>query len=203
MRKVNQKIEAYLHRTLQQMKQMEADIEALKHKEETASGMEKAKFQARRKHMEEKLSKLQKKYAALYSMNESIPFTAGLVKSFQHKWIPIVALVIILAGQLTGIFDFVLTTIINAVILWAIMSVLVYAMQAKWIPKVQWELKNSTTVMYGKGIFLLVALVKILFSFLGPVWMYIIIVLGALAVALYLSRDEIKFLIEQRKNKKK
>ena len=201
MRKIIQKLEAYLHRTLLEMKKMEAEIEALKSQEEMQSGIEKSRTISKRKRLQENLESMRQKYAVVFCMNESITFTGCLFKSFKHKWVPMVAMAVPLIGQLSGIIDFVLSTAINVAVFWAIMSVLMYAMHERWLPKVRWEEKDSEAVKYSKGILLLAAVIKLLLSFLGPVLMYVVIVLLAIVIALCIAKDDIKVLIERWKKK--
>lgn len=201
MKKIIQKLEAYLHRTLLEMKQMEAEIEALKSQEEMQSGIEKSQTRAKWENLQEKLERMRQKYAIVFYMNESITFTSHLLKAFNHKWVPIAAMAVLLIGQLSGIIDFVLSTAINVAVFWAIMSVLMYAMHERWLPKVRWEEKDSKAVKYSKGILLLAAVIKLLLSFLGPVLMYVVIVLSAIVIALCIAKDDIKNLIERWKKK--
>ena len=202
MRKLIQKFETYVHRTFLNIKQMEAEIENLKVEEETSTRRVHSRLSKEiRLAKEEQLRKECKKYKILCAVNEVKSFTENLIASFSHKWVPVVALLLILMGPFDSILSFLFSTLINVVIFIALLSVLMYAMGERWIPEVHWEDKNSNAVKYSKGIFLLLAVGKFFFGFFGTGAMYIAVAIIAVAVALYIVKDDIKTLIERWKNK--
>lgn len=197
--KISKQLEIRLDRVKNKLYALEAEIVKVDEEIATSTGTKKIGLQARRTNLQEKYNKETKKYAAIYSSKHAMGFVDDLFGSFKTRWIPIVATVILIMGPFTSVSSFFVGTLINLLLLFGVLGIIMYAMKLRGvIPEV--DTKDKKSMLVAKGIFLALTVAKVLYTVLGPGLMVAIVVIGAVAVGLYIERDDLKTLIERWKD---
>lgn len=167
----------------------------------TANGVDKAKMMARRSELQSQFGKEAKKYTALESSLYATNFLDDLFASFKSKWIPIIALLLLLMGPLTSLTSFIVGTIVNAVIVFALLCVVMHYLKKKYEENPETKEKAKDMII-AKTVFLAITIIKLILSFFGPTVMMVIVIMAAIAIALYIERNDLKILFERLKDKK-
>ena len=198
--KASEKLEVRLTRVQNKLNTLTTDMDKVDAELATATGAKKTGLLTRRANLQEKFNKEAKKYTAIASSKHATVFLDRLFASFKNKWIPIVATVLLLMGPFTNIPSFLVGTAVNAVIVFALRCVVMHARKKKYEENP--ELEEKPTDMVGaKVLFLAITLLKLVLSFFGPTVMMVIVVIGAVGIALYIERNDLKILIERLKEK--
>lgn len=200
---ISGQLEKYLNRVQSKLYKAEAEIGKLENELSDSTGIKKLGLQARLDTLMDQVKKNVRKYNAVYSTQQAMTFIDDLFGSFKCRWIPIVALLLLLVGPIgSSISSFLIGTLVNTVIVVALMAVVMYAMKVRGsLPEM--DTKDPEKMMFAKGIFLAVTVAKVLYSVLGPAFMFATVIVGAIAIAVYIERYDLKTLIQRMKDNNK
>ncbi len=198
--KISNQLEVRLDRVQKKLDTLTQGIEKLDAEIPTATGLKKTELMTRRASLQDKFNKEAKKYAAFASSKHATGFLDRLFASFRNKWIPIVCAVLLIMGPFSSLTSFVVGSVVNAAIVFALICVIMHNQKKKYEENP--ELAEKPTDMVGaKVLFLAITVVKLILSFFGPTVMMVVVVLGAIAIALYVERNDLKILFERLKEK--
>ena len=191
---------AQLDRLQSKLEQMTQEIDKLNAAIPTATGAKKTGMMTRRANMQSRFNKEAKKFNALASSQYAVNFLDRLFASFKSQWIPIVCVILLIMGPFGSLTGFVVGTLVNLAVMFALLCVVMHVQKQKYEENPELAEKPADMVV-AKVLFLAITLLKLTLSFFGPAVMMVVVVLGAIAVALYIERNDLKILIERLKEK--
>ena len=190
----------HLDRLQNKLEQMTREIDKLNAEIPTATGAKKTGMMTRLAIMQNRFNKEAKKYNTLASSQYAVNFLDRLFASFKSQWIPIVCVILLIMGPFSSVTGFVVGTLVNLVVMFALLCVVMHVQKQKYEENSELA-EKPTDMVVAKVLFLAITLLKLTLSFFGPVVMMVVVVLGAIGVALYIERNDLKILIERLKEK--
>lgn len=200
--KISAQLEKHLGRMLNKLKTMEADLKKLDLDIEGSTGAKQMGLKARRVKVQEKYENGVKRYNLVYSMNAAVNFLETFFGSFKIRWIPIVITAVLVVGSFRSWTSFLVGTVVNVALLFGVLTFVMYGMYLRGsVP--EFDSKKKEHILIAKGIFLALAVVKVLYTVLGPGLMIAAVLVGAVGIGLWIERDDLKVLFERWKAGKK
>lgn len=194
--RISYQLEKHLNRMLNKLYTMQEELNKLDEDIAEASGPKQVALKAKKASRYDKYTKEVKKYNLLYSMKAAVCFLEGFYGSFKYRWVPVALTAVLVMGSFKSVTAFVVGTLVNTFLVFGVLTFVMYGMCIRGSVE-KYDRENQSHMLIAKGIFLALAVVKVLYTLLGPGLMIAAVVVLAIAVALWIERDDLKLLFKR------